>query len=161
MESKDTGLYLMFTYVIVLGMSMTLTNAIVCRDTWQTIWIAAAAISVACFIVGLVAGLLSEDKEDRETFYGMFGVYSAVMFGAGCGTALFTWGQDLWVLILTFPFGLIGLALAPFAIAGIVFLTISTVVNCYTEHQEAKKSNPKRRNKHGQSLAFQCGITTN
>lgn len=161
MESKDTGLYLICTMVIVLGMSMTLTNAIVCRDTWQTIWITAASISVVCFIVGLVAGLLSEDKEVRESFYGMFAVYSMVMFVAGCGTAVFTWGQDLWVLILTFPFGLIGLALAPFAVAGIVFLTIVVVGNCYMQHQEAKKSTHKRRNKHGQSLAFQCDITTN
>lgn len=161
MESKDTGLYLMYTFVIVLGMGITMTNAIVCRDTWQIIWIAVASISVVCFIVGLVAGLLSEDKENRESFYGMFGVYSAVMFVAGCGTAVFTWGQDLWVLILTFPFGLIGLALAPFAVAGIVFITIVVVGNCYTEHQEAKKSSPKRRNKHGQSLAVQCDITTN
>lgn len=132
MEDKGTTTqdYFLATYGTLCGLAMTIANAIVCHDTWQTIWIVVAAISVVCYIISWFLNFTVKDGFGQLLIYM---VYSFVMFFAGCGTALFTWGGDNWILILTFPFAMVGLALAPFAIIGIIISTVAGIGNYYCE----------------------------
>lgn len=132
MEDKKTSTedYMLVTYGTLCGLAMTIANAIVCDGTWQTIWIVVAVISVICYILAWVLNCTVKDGFGQLL---MYMVYSFVMFFAGCGTALFTWGGDNWILILTFPFAMVGLALAPFAVIGIICATVAGMGNYYEE----------------------------
>ena len=129
-EKTTTEDYMLASYGTLAGLAMTIANAIICDGTWQTIWIVVAVISVICYILAWVLNCTVKDGFGQLL---MYMVYSFVMFFAGCGTALFTWGGDSWILILTFPFAMVGLALAPFAVIGIIFATVAGMSNYYEE----------------------------
>lgn len=135
MQDKEvtTQDYLMVSYGTICGLAMTIANAIVCDGTWQTIWIIVSVISVICYVISWFLNFKAEDGFGQLLIYM---VYSFVMFFAGCGTALFTWGGDSWILILTFPFAMLGLGLAPFAVIGIILATIAGIGNYFTERKK-------------------------
>ena len=134
MEDKDVKGedYFLVTFGSLCGLAMTITNAIVCHDTWQIIWIVIAVISVVCYIISWFLNFTVKDGFGLLLIYML---YSFFMFFAGCGTALFTWGGDNWILILTFPFAMLGLVAAPFAIIGIAFSSIVGVYGYFDEHK--------------------------
>ena len=135
MQNKDVKFqdYFMVSFATLGGLAMMIANAIVCDGIWQTIWIVVSVISVLCY--GL-AWFLNYTVEDGFGQLLIYMVYSFAMFLAGCGTAMFTWGKDMWIFVLLFPFGLVGLGIAPFAIIGIIMATVAGIGNYYMEHKK-------------------------
>lgn len=125
--------YLFVCFGTLCGLAMTIANAIVCDGTWQTIWIIVFIISVICYAFAWFINFKDKDGFGQLLIYM---VYSFAMFFAGCGTAMFTWGKDMWIFVLLFPFGLVGLVIAPFAIIGIIMATVAGIGNYYMEHKK-------------------------
>ncbi len=117
------------------GLAMTIVNAIVCDGTWKTLWIIAFIISVICYALAWFINFIDKDGFGQLVIYML---YSLAMFFAGCGTALFTWGEDMLIFFLLLPFGIVGLGIAPFAIIGIIIATVSGIGNYY--YMEHKKN---------------------
>jgi hypothetical protein len=135
MQEKEVTIqdYLMVFYGTMGGLAMTIANAIVCDGIWQIIWIIVSIISVICYAFAWFINFKDKDGFGQLLIYM---VYSFVMLFAGCGTAMFTWGEDMWIFVLLFPFGLVGLGIAPFAIIGIIMTTVAGIVNYYMEHKK-------------------------
>lgn len=137
MQEKEVTIqdYLMVFYGTMGGLAMTIANAIVCDGIWQIIWIIVSIISVICYAFAWFINFIDKDGFGQLVIYML---YSLAMFFAGCGTALFTWGEDMWIFFLLLPFGIVGLGIAPFAIIGIIIATVSGIGNYY--YMEHKKN---------------------
>lgn len=115
MKEKETELsdYILIHLLSVCGLCMSVVNACLCDGAWSTVWCIWSGIAILLWFVSHF--LSAKDRNNAIAIALMYEVFSIILFCAGCFTATFTWGSQNLIILFTFPFGLVGIFLAPIA----------------------------------------------
>lgn len=115
MREKETELsdYILVNLLSICGLCMSIVNACLCDGAWNAIWCVWSGIAI--FLWATSHFLSAKDWNNAIAIALMYEVFSIILFCAGCFTACLTWGSQNLIILFTFPFGLVGIVLAPIA----------------------------------------------